>query len=126
MPCHSGIVQSVEQWTVNPYVTGSSPVARAKISAVSADFLYQKFAAICSGTQGSKISKNDVVFSDQIRCQKMGCKNTIILRMQTRMSGCCVCQRITFAKKWAIKSNKQHKKRALFSKNCSQCSANKY
>ena len=46
--------------------------------------------------------------------------------MQTRMSGCCVCQRITFAKKWAIKSNKQHKKRALFSKNCSQCSANKY
>ena len=26
---HSGIVQSVEQWTVNPYVTGSSPVARA-------------------------------------------------------------------------------------------------
>ena len=28
---HSGIVQSVEQRTVNPYVTGSSPVARAKI-----------------------------------------------------------------------------------------------
>ena len=26
----SGIVQSVEQRTVNPYVTGSSPVARAK------------------------------------------------------------------------------------------------
>ena len=26
---HSGIVQSVEQRTVNPYVTGSSPVARA-------------------------------------------------------------------------------------------------
>jgi len=36
--------------------------------------------------------------------------------MQTRMSGCCVCQRITFAKKWAIKSNKQHKKRSLFPK----------
>ncbi len=33
MPCYSGIVQSVEQRTVNPYVTGSSPVARAKISA---------------------------------------------------------------------------------------------
>ena len=27
---YSGIVQSVEQRTVNPYVTGSSPVARAK------------------------------------------------------------------------------------------------
>ena len=26
---YSGIVQSVEQRTVNPYVTGSSPVARA-------------------------------------------------------------------------------------------------
>ena len=49
MPCHSGIVQSVEQWTVNPYVTGSSPVARAKISAGSADFLLKYFAAICSG-----------------------------------------------------------------------------
>ena len=35
---HSGIVQSVEQWTVNPYVTGSSPVARAKISAVFCGF----------------------------------------------------------------------------------------
>ncbi len=33
MPRYSGIVQSVEQRTVNPYVTGSSPVARAKISA---------------------------------------------------------------------------------------------
>ena len=32
MPRYSGIVQSVEQRTVNPYVTGSSPVARAKIS----------------------------------------------------------------------------------------------
>ncbi len=30
MPRYSGIVQSVEQRTVNPYVTGSSPVARAK------------------------------------------------------------------------------------------------
>ena len=29
MPRYSGIVQSVEQRTVNPYVTGSSPVARA-------------------------------------------------------------------------------------------------
>ena len=28
---YSGIVQSVEQRTVNPYVTGSSPVARAKL-----------------------------------------------------------------------------------------------
>ena len=35
--------------TVNPYVTGSSPVARAKISAGSADFLLKYFAAICSG-----------------------------------------------------------------------------
>ena len=35
---HSGIVQSVEQWTVNPYVTGSSPVARATISAVFCGF----------------------------------------------------------------------------------------
>ena len=32
MPRYSGIVQSVEQRTVNPYVTGSSPVARAKNS----------------------------------------------------------------------------------------------
>ena len=30
---YSGIVQSVEQRTVNPYVAGSSPAARAKISA---------------------------------------------------------------------------------------------
>ena len=30
---YSGIVQSVEQRTVNPYVVGSSPTARAKISA---------------------------------------------------------------------------------------------
>lgn len=37
---HSGIVQSVEQWTVNPYVTGSSPVARATISAVLCGFFY--------------------------------------------------------------------------------------
>ena len=29
MQRYSGIVQSVEQRTVNPYVTGSSPVARA-------------------------------------------------------------------------------------------------
>ena len=36
---HSGIVQSVEQWTVNPYVTGSNPVARAKIFPVFRDFL---------------------------------------------------------------------------------------
>ena len=57
---------------------------------------------------------------------KTGFKKEYKIGMQTRMSGCCVCQRITFAKKWAIKSNKQHKKRALFSKNCSQCSANKH
>ena len=31
MSRYSGIVQSVEQRTVNPYVTGSSPVARATI-----------------------------------------------------------------------------------------------
>ena len=33
MQRYSGIVQSVEQRTVNPYVVGSSPTARAKISA---------------------------------------------------------------------------------------------
>ncbi len=33
MSRYSGIVQSVEQRTVNPYVTGSSPVARATDSA---------------------------------------------------------------------------------------------
>ena len=31
MSRYSGIVQSVEQRTVNPYVTGSSPVARATV-----------------------------------------------------------------------------------------------
>ena len=31
MQRYSGIVQSVEQRTVNPYVAGSSPAARAKI-----------------------------------------------------------------------------------------------
>ena len=35
---YSGIVQSVEQRTVNPYVTGSSPVARAKNFPVFRDF----------------------------------------------------------------------------------------
>ena len=40
MPRYSGIVQSVEQRTVNPYVTGSSPVARAKISAGFRGFLF--------------------------------------------------------------------------------------
>ena len=34
MQRYSGIVQSVEQRTVNPYVTGSSPVARATFYAV--------------------------------------------------------------------------------------------
>ena len=48
MSRYSGIVQSVEQRTVNPYVTGSSPVARAKISAVFRRFFYQKNTAICS------------------------------------------------------------------------------
>ena len=32
MQRYSGIVQSVEQRTVNPYVVGSSPTARARIS----------------------------------------------------------------------------------------------
>ncbi len=40
MSRYSGIVQSVEQRTVNPYVTGSSPVARAKISAGFRGFLF--------------------------------------------------------------------------------------
>ena len=34
MQRYSGIVQSVEQRTVNPYVTGSSPVARATVYTV--------------------------------------------------------------------------------------------
>ena len=37
---YSGIVQSVEQRTVNPYVVGSSPTARAKISAGFRGFLF--------------------------------------------------------------------------------------
>ena len=40
MQRYSGIVQSVEQRTVNPYVVGSSPTARAKISRLSGIFLY--------------------------------------------------------------------------------------
>ena len=44
---YSGIVQSVEQRTVNPYVTGSSPVARAKISRFSGIFYYFSLAT-CS------------------------------------------------------------------------------
>ena len=39
MQRYSGIVQSVEQRTVNPYVTGSSPVARAKNFPVFRGFL---------------------------------------------------------------------------------------
>ena len=37
---YSGIAQSVEHLTVNQGVTGSSPVAGARISAVFADFLF--------------------------------------------------------------------------------------
>ena len=47
MPRYSGIVQSVEQRTVNPYVTGSSPVARATDSAglsKTPRFLFLAFA----------------------------------------------------------------------------------
>ena len=40
MSRYSGIVQSVEQRTVNPYVAGSSPAARAKISAGFRGFLF--------------------------------------------------------------------------------------
>ena len=43
MRCHSGIAQSVEHLTVNQGVTGSSPVAGARISAVSADFFIKIF-----------------------------------------------------------------------------------
>lgn len=39
---HSGIVQSVEQWTVNPYVTGSSPVARAKLDKTLFDIVLKR------------------------------------------------------------------------------------
>ena len=42
---HSGIVQSVEQWTVNPYVTGSSPVARATNS-VAKSLILRRFSLL--------------------------------------------------------------------------------
>ena len=51
---YSGIVQSVEQRTVNPYVTGSSPVARAKISAVFCGFFIVCYISLC----GQEIAKN--------------------------------------------------------------------
>ena len=54
MQRYSGIVQSVEQWTVNPYVTGSSPVARATISAVLCGFFYCFLSAICSSKATKK------------------------------------------------------------------------
>ena len=42
---YSGIVQSVEQRTVNPYVTGSSPVARATNS-VAKSLILQRFSLL--------------------------------------------------------------------------------
>ena len=74
MPCYSGIVQSVEQWTVNPYVTGSSPVARAKISAGSADFLYAK-----------KAYKNTSFFALQKLCIKHVCLFVYVICMSLQI-----------------------------------------
>ncbi len=56
--CYSGIVQSVEQRTVNPYVTGSSPVARATIYRRFLRFFFTFTAATCSGIKSQKSSKN--------------------------------------------------------------------
>lgn len=58
MPRYSGIVQSVEQRTVNPYVTGSSPVARATIYRRFLRFFFTFATAICSGIKSQKSSKN--------------------------------------------------------------------
>ena len=58
MSRYSGIVQSVEQRTVNPYVTGSSPVARATIYRRFLRFFFTFAAAICSGIKSQKSSKN--------------------------------------------------------------------
>ena len=54
MQRYSGIVQSVEQRTVNPYVTGSSPVARARISADFCGFFIVFYILV----NGPKLSKN--------------------------------------------------------------------
>ena len=45
MQRYSGIVQSVEQRTVNPYVTGSSPVARATNS-VAKSLILRRFSLL--------------------------------------------------------------------------------
>ena len=45
MQRYSGIVQSVEQRTVNPYVTGSSPVARATNS-VAKSLVLRRFSLL--------------------------------------------------------------------------------
>ena len=57
MSRYSGIVQSVEQRTVNPYVTGSSPVARATIYRRFLRFFFAFAAAICSGIKCLKMPK---------------------------------------------------------------------
>ena len=59
MPRYSGIVQSVEQRTVNPYVTGSSPVARATIYRRFLRFFFTFAAAICSGIKDTQMSYFD-------------------------------------------------------------------
>ena len=56
MPCYSGIVQSVEQRTVNPYVTGSSPVARATVYPRFLGFFFTFTAATRSGIKGTQMS----------------------------------------------------------------------
>ena len=74
MRCHSGIAQSVEQWTVNPCVVGSSPTAGARISADSADFLYQKirqFVPVYRGFENQKIMS---FFMVKIGVKKSGVK----------------------------------------------------
>ena len=59
MPRYSGIVQSVEQRTVNPYVTGSSPVARATIYRRFLRFFFTFTVATRSGIKGTQMSYFD-------------------------------------------------------------------
>ena len=61
MPRYSGIVQSVEQRTVNPYVVGSSPTARARISADFCGF-FIVFYILVNGPKLSKNGLNSVLY----------------------------------------------------------------
>ena len=62
MPRYSGIVQSVEQRTVNPYVVGSSPTARARISADFCGF-FIVFYILVNGPKLSKNGLNTVLYN---------------------------------------------------------------